>query len=94
MSCRSLTARLTPIWDMGLTELMKKGDPREKRFHEPKMKELKVLVICGTWKIFSKEYIPKDFSTLGRRFVLVMKGSGTDEEVWKAMFLYKDIATS
>lgn len=47
----------------------------------------------GTWKVVLKEEVPSNANVLGGRFVLAIKDSDTDREVWKARFVvqgYRD----
>jgi len=70
--------------DCWLTEIIEKGDPRQKFFAEPKQIELQGLIDRDTWEIVSRSKIPKGANVMGARFVLTIKDEGTENERWKA----------
>lgn len=72
-----------------LTEVLDPGDEREKlpQFDIAKAKELGGLARRGVYKIVLKEDIPDNGNVLGSRFVLSIKNTETDQEIYKARYV-------
>ena len=62
-------------YDVFLTEIITKMDPREtsKEMTEAKKTEIGNLLKRGTFKVSLKEYVPPDGNVLPGRFVLALK---------------------
>ena len=70
-----------------ITEEIKSNDPRASQFSAAKRKEIEGLIKRGTWKIVKKDEVPQNANVLGGRFVLTIKDSGTNKEVYKARYV-------
>jgi len=72
-----------------ITEIISSSDQRasDPRMKEAKRKEMKGLLDRGTFKIVLRSEIPDEANRLGGRYVLAIKDSGTDREVWKARYV-------
>lgn len=81
------------FYNVLLSEEIKPNDPRASLFNEAKVKEINGLIERGTWKIVCKDDVPTNANILGGRFVLTIKNTGTDQELYKARFVvqgYRD----
>ena len=83
---RSPLAPKTPFSSF-ITEEIKQRDPRARKFSAAKRKEIEGLIKRGTWKIVAKDEVPDNANVLGGRFVLTIKDSGTNKEVYKARYV-------
>ena len=69
------------------TEIINKGDPREKLFEDAKRKEIEELINRGTFKIVLQEDLPENANIIPSRFVLAIKNGENNKEVHKARFV-------
>ena len=76
-----------PLYRAFITEVIYPEDPRTDKFGPAKKKELEGLIKRGTWKVVLKEEVPDDANILGSRFVLTIKDTGNEIEIWKARFV-------
>jgi hypothetical protein len=86
---------LSPSYAVHLTEIIRKGDVREKLFDDAKKKEIAGLIRRGTWKIVLREELEPGENIMTGRFVLSIKNANTQEEMLKARFVcqeYRDRA--
>lgn len=82
-----------PAYNVHITEIIEKRDPRSALFGDAKRKEIEGLINRGTWKAVMKDEVPDNANVMGGRFVLAIKDGGTDREVFKARFVvqgYRD----
>ena len=70
-----------------LTEVLHPNDPRAQPFDKAKRKEIEGLIERSTWKVVSRNEVPDNANILNGRFVLAIKDSGTNKEVWKARYV-------
>lgn len=57
------------------------------------MNGLNALVLRGTWEVVCKESIPNDPNIMNGPIVFVIKEEGTNNAIWKALFVvqrYRD----
>ena len=76
-----------------MTEVIQYSDPRADKFVEAKKKKIQSLIDRKTWRVVLKRDVSVDANVLGGRFVLAIKDEGTQNEVWKAIFVvqgYRD----
>lgn len=85
--------RLKPFYDESsvkdsyvnhITEVISKGDLREKLFTKAKKDELAARSRLEAWNIIHKDTVPKDANIKGGHFVLTVKDDGTENDLWKA----------
>ena len=80
------------VWEEGdilLTKILSPSDPNRDSdyFRNAKASEVDGLARRGTWIVVKKKDLPRDANPLGGRFVLTIKGFGTEEEKPKARFV-------
>ena len=66
-----------------ITEEIKPNDPRARQFSAAKRKEIEGIIKREIWNIFNKNEVPRNANNKGGRFVLTIKNSGTNKEVYK-----------
>ena len=76
-----------PLPNIYITEVIHTSDPRATQFNSAKKKEIEGIIKHGTWKIVMRDEVPKNVNILGGRFVLAIKNSKSDKEVWKASYV-------
>jgi Reverse transcriptase (RNA-dependent DNA polymerase) len=71
------------------TELLDSTDPRTRlpAAEAAKKKEIEQLVERGTWRLAHRSEFPKDANVFGARFVISVKNSGDEDEVFKARYV-------
>ena len=81
--------KLANVHRINLAEIINPRDPRadDDRMTDAKRKEIKGLLERGTFRIVLKEDIPKGANRLRARYVLSIKDSNTEKEVWKARYI-------
>jgi Reverse transcriptase (RNA-dependent DNA polymerase) len=72
-----------------VTEVIRPSDTRsfDTKMKAAKQKQIRGLLERGTFKIVLRNDIPKGANKLGGRYVLTIKDSGTDREIWKARYV-------
>ena len=82
-----------PPFGTFLTEAISPKDLRASQFADAERKEIQGLIDRGTWKVVLKDELSENGNILKGRFVLAIKDSGKDKEIWKARYVvqgYKD----
>jgi Reverse transcriptase (RNA-dependent DNA polymerase) len=76
-------------YSTNITEIIDKKDPRthDPRMEAAKRKEIQGLLKRGTFKVILKSEIPDGANVLGGRYVLSIKDTGTNREVWKSRYV-------
>jgi hypothetical protein len=75
---------MSPLFQVHLFEVIGPSDPGAALFHAAKQKDIQGIIECGTWKVVLNDEMLENQNIMGGRFVLMIKESGTSNEIYKA----------
>ena len=76
---------------MHVTDVISPNDPRadDPKMMTAKRKEVQGLLERGTFNVLLRSNIPRGANKLSGKYVLTIKDSGTDMEIWRARHAFQ-----